>query len=46
MNPRGPGTDVYVWTANKDGATFRALKMKCRIGFLINASPPWDLQRL
>lgn len=36
----------YVWTAEKDGATFRALHMKCRAGFLINASPPWGLQRL
>jgi hypothetical protein len=36
----------YRWTANKAGATFTEVRMKCRVGFLINASPPWGLQRL
>lgn len=36
----------YRWTASKAGATFREVRMKCRIGYLINASPPWGLQRL
>lgn len=36
----------YRWTASKAGATFTEVRMKCRIGFLINASPPWGLQRL
>ncbi len=36
----------YTWTATKDGATFASVRMKCRAGFLINASPPAGLQRL
>jgi hypothetical protein len=36
----------YTWTASKPGAEFRAVRMKCRVGYLINASPPWGLQRL
>lgn len=36
----------YTWTATKVGAEFRPVRMKCRIGYLINASPPWGLQRL
>lgn len=36
----------YTWTATKAGATFRKVKMKCRAGYLVNASPPWGLQRL
>ncbi len=36
----------YTWTANKAGATFTEVRMKCRVGFLINASPPRGLQRL
>jgi hypothetical protein len=36
----------YTWTASKEGADFRQVRMKCRIGWLINASPPWGLQRL
>jgi hypothetical protein len=36
----------YTWTATKAGADFRQVRMKCRIGYLINASPPWGLQRL
>lgn len=36
----------YTWTASKAGAEFRPVRMKCRAGFLINASPPWGLQRL
>lgn len=36
----------YTWTASKAGAEFRPVRMKCRVGVLINASPPWGLQRL
>ena len=36
----------YTWTASKAGAMFREVRMKCRVGFLVNASPPWGLQRL
>jgi len=36
----------YVWTAHKPGVEFTSLKMKCRSGWLINASPPWGLQAL
>ncbi|MBK7830089.1 hypothetical protein [Nannocystis sp.] len=36
----------YTWTATKAGASFRQVRMKCRVGYLINASPPWGLQRL
>lgn len=36
----------YSWTATKAGAEFRPVRMKCRAGYLINASPPWGLQRL
>ena len=35
----------YVWTAHKAGAVFSRVKMKCRQGFLVNASPPKGLQR-
>lgn len=35
----------YVWTAHKTGAVFSRVKMKCRPGFLVNASPPQGLQR-
>ena len=34
----------YVWTADKPGVEFTQVKMKCRPGWLINASPPWGLQ--
>lgn len=36
----------YWLTATKPGATFRTFKMKCAAGLLVNASPPWGLQRL
>lgn len=36
----------YTWTASKAGAEFRQVRMKCRAGWLINAAPPWGLQRL
>lgn len=36
----------YAWTATKAGAKFRPVRIKCRAGYLINASPPWGLQRL
>ena len=35
----------YAWTASKPGAAFAQLKMKCRPDVLVNASPPWGLQR-
>jgi hypothetical protein len=35
----------YVWTAHKTGAVFSRIKMKCRVGVLVNASPPRGLQR-
>jgi hypothetical protein len=35
----------YVWTAHKAGAVFSRIKMKCRAGILVNASPPKGLQR-
>ncbi len=34
----------YVWTATKPGVEFSQVKMKCRPGLLVNASPPWGLQ--
>ena len=34
----------YTWTAHKAGVKFRSVKMKCRAGWLVNASPPWGLQ--
>lgn len=34
----------YVWTASKPGVEFSQVKMKCRAGLLVNASPPWGLQ--
>ena len=36
----------YLWTATKPGVTFTSLKMKCRPGVLLNASPPKGLQAL
>ena len=35
----------YTWTAHKAGAVFSRVKMKCRAGYLVNASPPKGLQR-
>ncbi|MCC6872964.1 MAG: carboxypeptidase regulatory-like domain-containing protein [Sandaracinaceae bacterium] len=34
----------YVWTAHKDGVRIREIRMRCRAGLLVNASPPWELQ--
>jgi len=34
----------YTWTAHADGLAFRPVRMKCRAGMLVNASPPWGLQ--
>lgn len=34
----------FVWTAHKPGVLISRIKMKCRVGFLVNASPPWGLQ--
>jgi len=36
----------YTWTATKAGATFAQVRMHCRAGVLVNAAPPWGLQRL
>lgn len=36
----------YVWTATKPGVEFTQVRMKCRAGILVNASPPWGLQAL
>lgn len=36
----------YTLTATKAGTEFRPVKMKCRAGYLVNASPPWGLQAL
>ena len=36
----------YIWTATKSDVEFTQVKMKCRAGVLINASPPWGLQAL
>lgn len=36
----------YVLTATKAGVSFRSVKVKCRAGWLVNASPPWGLQAL
>lgn len=35
----------YAWTASKPGAAFSSLVMTCRPDVLVNASPPWGLQR-
>lgn len=37
---------TYTWTATKAGATFAPVRMRCRAGVLVNAAPPWGLQRL
>jgi len=34
----------YVWTAFKPARIFTRVRMQCRAGFLVNASPPWGLQ--
>jgi hypothetical protein len=36
----------YVLTASKPGVEFRDVKIKCRAGVLVNASPPWGLQAI
>jgi hypothetical protein len=36
----------YVLTATKPGVEFTPVKIKCRAGVLVNASPPWGLQAL
>jgi hypothetical protein len=35
----------YVWTAHKGDILYTRIKSKCRAGLLVNASPPWGLQR-
>jgi hypothetical protein len=35
----------YTWTGTKASAEFTTLKMKCRPGVLVNASPPHGIQR-
>lgn len=37
---------VYTLTGTKAGATFRTVKARCEAGWLVNASPPWGLQRI
>lgn len=34
----------YTWRAHEPGKAFSRLRMKCRPGVLVNASPPWGLQ--
>lgn len=34
----------YVWTAFKPARVFTRVRMACRAGLLVNASPPWGLQ--
>ena len=34
----------YTWTATKPGTAFSRVRMRCRVGYLVNASPPWGLQ--
>jgi hypothetical protein len=36
----------YTLVGTKAGATFTAVHFKCEAGWLVNASPPWGLQRL
>lgn len=36
----------YVWTATKEGAEFETVRITCRPGVVVNASPPRGLQRL
>ena len=35
----------YVWIAHKGDFVFTRVKSKCRAGLLVNASPPWGLQK-
>lgn len=35
----------YTWTGTKPSAELTAVKMKCRAGVLVNASPPHGIQR-
>ena len=35
----------YTWTGTKDAAELTTVKMKCRPGVLVNASPPHGIQR-
>lgn len=36
----------YTLTAHKDGVRFTEVRVRCRVGWLVNASPPWGLQAL
>jgi hypothetical protein len=36
----------YTLTAHKSETTFRPVRIGCRAGYLVNASPPWGLQAL
>jgi len=36
----------YTLTATKAGMTFRPVRITCRAGWLVNASPPWGLQAI
>ena len=35
----------YLWSAHKGAAVFTRIKSTCRAGLLVNASPPWGLQK-
>ncbi len=35
----------YLWSGTKAGAELTPVKMKCRAGVLVNASPPHGIQR-
>ncbi len=35
----------YLWSAHKGLAVFTRIKSTCRAGLLVNASPPWGLQK-
>ena len=37
---------TYVWTAEKEGYTFRELTLRCEGGWMTNGSPPWGMQVL
>ena len=36
----------YTITAQKAGVKFRPIKIKCRVGWLANAAPPWGVQAI
>ncbi len=36
----------YVIDARKAGVTFRPVRIRCRAGLIVNASPPWGIQAM